>query len=103
MRNNRSYRTGKRESVLRKMAAMRAAKARKRMEGPPPDRGPRKVPADTFLGILQWHAASGDVHRIAVRQGARANQIRVTGCRNDHGFDWLLSGLRRKISIPRHT
>lgn len=78
-----------------------AAKARRRMEGPPPDRGPQKVPAGTLLGVLQWHAACGDVKRITVRQGWRANQIRVDGCRMDHGFDWLLRGLRNKLSIPR--
>ena len=101
MRNSNSYRTGKREAILKKMAAMRAAKDRKRLEGPPPDYGPQKVPAGTLLGVLQWHAASGDVHRIPVRQGARANQIRVPGCRRDHGFDWLLRKFREKLAIPR--
>ncbi len=103
MRSKSSYRTGKREAVLRKMAAMRAAKERKRMEGPPPERGPQKVPAGLLLGVIQWHAASGDVHRITVRQGGRANQIRVRGCQRDHGFDWLLRKLRGKLATPRRV
>jgi hypothetical protein len=101
MSNSLSYRTGKRERMLAKMAAMRAAKERKRMAGPPPEREPAKVPAGAFLGVLQWHAAHGAVHRITVRQGARANQIRVAGCRRDHGFDWLLRKFRAKIATPR--
>ncbi len=71
------------------------------MEGPPPDFGPRKVPAGTFLGVLQWHGVSGEVKRITVRQGARANQIRVAGCRKDHGFDWLLRQLRGRLAVRR--
>ena len=82
-------------------AKAHAAKACKRMAGPPPDCGPQKVPPGTLIGVLQWAAASGDVHRITVRQGARANQIRVAGCKKDHGFDWLLAGLRGKIAGPR--
>ena len=101
MRSKASYQTGKRERMLIKMEAMRAAKARKRLEGEAPEYGPRKLPAGELLGVLQWHAADGCVHRIPVRQGARANQIRIPGCRKDHGFDWLLSGLRRKIAQPR--
>ncbi len=87
--------------MLAKMEAMRAAKERKRLAGPPPDRGPEKVPAGMLLGVLQWHAAAGDVHRITVRQGGRANQIRVAGCRRDHGFDWLTRQLRGKLAVPR--
>lgn len=87
--------------MLEKMAAMRAAKERKRLERPPPERGPQKVPAGTLLGVLQWHAADGSMHRIPVRQGARANQIRVPGCRRDHGFDWLCAQLRKKLAPPR--
>ena len=82
-------------------AKAHAAKARLRMEGARPDCEPQKVPAGTLLGVIQWHAASGDVHRIPVRQGARANQIRVPGCRRDHGFDWLLRKFREKLAIPR--
>jgi len=89
--------------MLAKMAAMRAAKARKRMEGPPPDYGLQKVPAGTLLGVLQWHAAAGEVKRIPVRQGGRANQIRVPGCRKDHGWDWLLRQLRGKLALPRRV
>jgi hypothetical protein len=103
MIKSNSYRTGKREAIAKKMAAMRAAKERKRLEGPPPDFGPQKVPPGTLLGVLQWHAASGDVHRITVLQGARANQIRLAGCKKEHGFDWLLRKLRARISSPRRV
>lgn len=98
MRNSRSYRTEKRAAVLRKMAAMRAAKARKRMEGPAPEYRPHKVPAGSLLGVLQWHDASGSVHRIPVSQGGRVNQIRVPGCRRDHGLDWVCAQLRKKLT-----
>jgi len=84
--------------MLAKMAAMRAAKERKRLEGTPPERGPGRVPAGILLGVLQWQAACGEVKRIVVRQGARANQIRIPGCRRDHGFDWLFRQLRGKLS-----
>jgi len=87
--------------MLAKMAAMRASKERKRLAAPPPEYGPQKVPAGTLLGVLQWHSAHGEVKRITIRQGARANQIRVPGCRKDHGFDWLLRQLRGKISNQR--
>ena len=101
MSNRRSYRTEKRARMLAKMAAMRVAKARKRMASQPPEWVPRKVPAGELLGILQWHSACGDVHRITVRQGARANQIRVPGCRRDHGFDWLFRKFQAKLAGPR--
>jgi hypothetical protein len=82
-------------------AKAHAAKERKRLAGPAPERETQKVPVDTLLGVLQWTASAGDVHRITVRQGARANQIRVKGCKKDHGFDWLLRKLRGKVSGSR--
>lgn len=97
----RMYSRGAREQRKAWSRNAHAAKARKRMEGPPPDWQPRKVPAGELLGVLQWHAACGDVHRITVRQGARANRIRIPGCRKDHGFDWLMRKLREKLAVPR--
>lgn len=106
MRKTKPYRTGKRAAVLDKMAAMRAAKERKRLAGGPREEGPReegprRVPVGELLGVLQWSAACGEVKRIVVRQGERANQIRVAGCRRDHGFDWLMRQLRGKLSVKR--
>lgn len=101
MRKTKPYRTGKRAAVLDKMAAMRAAKERKRLAGGPREEEPRRVPAGELLGVLQWAAACGEVKRIVVRQGERANQIRVAGCRRDHGFDWLMRQLRGKLSVKR--
>lgn len=101
MRKAKYYRTRKRAAVLDKMAAMRAAKERKRLECGPRDDGPRRVPVGELLGVLQWAAACGEVKRMVVRQGARANQIRVEGCRRDHGFDWLLRQVRGKLAVRR--
>lgn len=98
MRKSNAYRTGKCEAVARKMAAMRAAKERKRLAGPAPEYRPRKPAAGTLLGVLEWRSVNGDVHRIPVRQGARRNQIRVPGCRRDHGLDLLCSRLREKLT-----
>jgi hypothetical protein len=83
------------------MAAMRAAKERKRMAGPPPDRGPEKVPAGDFLMSMQIHFAHGEAKKLVIRQGVRANQIRIDGCRRDHGFDWFVRQLRGKLSLSR--
>jgi hypothetical protein len=71
------------------------------MEGPPPDRGPQKVPAGQFLMAMQVHFSHGEAKKLVIRQGSRANQIRIDGCRRDHGFDWLMRQLRSKLSIPR--
>lgn len=101
MRKANSYRTGKRKAVVDKMAAMRAAKERKRLESGRRDDGPRRVPAGEFIGVLQWAAAFGEVKRMVVRQGGRANQIRVDGCRRDHGWDWVLRRVRGKLAVRR--
>lgn len=89
--------------MARRMAAMRAAKERKRLAGPKPEREPQRVPTGMLLGVLQWHAADGGVKRLTVRQGARANQVRISGCRKDHGFDWLFRQLRAKLAAPRRV
>lgn len=81
---------------------MHAAKARKRMEQPPPDE-PRRVPEGEHLGCLTWLDSSGSAHRWNIRQGPRANNIQVAAkgrvivC----GWDKLMSSLRRNLSIPK--
>jgi hypothetical protein len=87
-------------SRLGKLGA--AAKARKRMEGPPPDE-PCRVPAGFFLGVLAWHGCDGELHRWAVRQGPRANNIQVTakGKTTVCGWDHFLRILRKHLSTPK--
>ena len=86
----------------RTSALAHAAKARKRMESPP-DNEPRKLDDGMFLGVLQWQDASGQVRRWTVRQGPRANNIRVTakGKGVVCGWDYLLTSLRKNLSIPK--
>ena len=76
-----------------------AAKARKRMEGPPPDRGPERVLAGELLGTLRWHGADGSVTQCVIRQGKRANAIRIgtTEC----GWDKLFRRMRGKLSTRK--
>lgn len=85
-------------SRLGKLGA--AARARKLMEGPPPEVEPRRVPAGELLGVLAWHGA---VHRWTVRQGPRVNNIEVAakGKRVACGWDHLLRKLRHHLSIPK--
>jgi hypothetical protein len=80
---------------------MRAAKARKRLERPPPERPPQRLPEGEFLGTLQWHDCSGKINRWTVRQGKRVDQIRVAGMREDHGWDFVLAKLRGKLSLKK--
>ena len=85
-----------------KSAKAHAAKARKRMELPPDDE-PRRVPEGQFLGVLQWHAADGTVRRWTIRQGPRANNIKVSakGKVAVCGWDYLLRKLRRGLAVPK--
>jgi hypothetical protein len=87
-----------------KSARAHEAKARKRIENAP-FREPelRPLPAGELLGVLQWHDASGEVKRMTVLQGSRANSIRVRGMKEDHGWDYVLRKLRAKLAIPRRT
>ncbi len=85
-----------------KSAQAHAAKARKRMESPPDDE-PRRVPEGQFLGVLQWHASDGTVRRWTVRQGDRANNIKVhaKGKTIVCGWDFMMRKLRKHLSIPK--
>lgn len=79
-----------------------AARARKRLENPP-DVEPRRVPAGELLGVLQWHAADGQVRRWVIRQGRRMNGIRVCarGRVVECGWDRLFRALRPKLVAPK--
>lgn len=80
------------------------AKARKRMESPP-DNEPRKLDDREFLGILQWQDASGQVRRWTIRQGPRANNIRVIAKGKEIvcGWDRLTAFLRKRLSVPKRN
>ena len=88
----------------RTSALAHAAKARKRMDGPPPD-DLRRVPAGELLGVLQWHAQDGRVRRWTIRQGDRMNGIRVEskGQRIECGWDHLLRSLRKRLAVPKRV
>jgi hypothetical protein len=79
-----------------------AARARKRMENPPCAE-PRRVPAGELLGVLQWHAADGQVRRWTIKQGKRMNGIQVCakGRMLECGWDRLFRSLRSKLSMPK--
>ena len=89
-----------RERALKGVAA-RAAKRMARVADAPAE--PMRIPAGEHLGVLTWHAADGTVRRWVVRQGPRANNIevaamgRVVRC----GWDHLMTGLRKHLSVPR--
>lgn len=79
-----------------------AARAKKRLENPP-NNEPRRVPAGALLGVLQWHAADGQVRRWVIRQGKRVNGIRVCACGKvvECGWDRLFRALRPKLAVPK--
>ena len=83
-------------------ALAHAAKARKRMESPP-DNGLRKLDDGEFLGVIQWQDASGQVRRWTIRQGPRANNIRVTAKGKEVvcGWDYLTASLRKRLAVPK--
>ena len=95
-------RSGKGYWTPRTSALAHAAKARKRMESPP-DYEPRKLDDGEFLGVLQWQAADGSVRRWTIRQGPRANNIRVTtkGKEVVCGWDKLMASLRKRLAVPK--
>lgn len=69
----------------------------------PPDDTPRRVPDGEFLGVLQWHACDGKVRRWTIRQGPRANNVRVIAGGKEIicGWDKLMSSLRKRLSVPK--
>ena len=109
----RGYRKGRftkaNASRLGKLGASVGEKnRRKRIDEGWVDPEPRRVPEGMPLGVLTWHAADGTVKRWVVEQGPRANNIaivaRVAGgdeIRRVMGWDKLLSGLRKRLAIPK--
>jgi hypothetical protein len=74
------------------------------------DEEPQRVPEGKPLGVLTWHATDGTVRRWVIDQGPRANNIgvvaRVAGgddVRRVMGWDKLLSGLRKRLAIPKRV
>lgn len=103
MRNRRKGRAPTRGGWTRESSSLaHAAKARKRMDAPPDDT-PRRLPDKELLGVLQWHASDGKVRRWTIRQGPRANNVRVIagGKAIVCGWDKLMSSLRKRLSIPK--
>lgn len=83
-------------------AKAHAAKALKRMESP---REPKRcrVPDGELLYTLQIQESSGQVRKWIIKQGPRANNIRVTakGRNVVCGWDKLMRSLRRNLSIQK--
>lgn len=95
-------RSGKGYWTKRTSALAHKAKARKRFAT---ERVPvlAKLADQAFLGVLQWHAADGTVRRWTVRQGPRANNLRVAAKGKEvvTGWDHLLACLRKHLAAPR--
>ena len=53
----------------------------------------------TLLGVLRWHGVDGSVTQCVVRQGKRANGIRIkeTEC----GWDTLTRRIRKRLSVKK--
>lgn len=87
-------------SRLGKLGA--ASRAKKRMESDPPCYMDR-VPKDMHLGTLQWHASDGTVRRWTIKQGPRANNIKVQskGKTIVCGWDFMMRKLRKHLSVPK--
>lgn len=79
-----------------------AARAKKRMERPPADE-PERVPAGELLGVMQWHAADGQVRRWVIKQGQRMNgiQVQAQGKTIECGWDHLLRSLRKRLAVAK--
>ena len=109
----RGYRKGRftkaNASRLGKLgAAVRQENRRKRIDEGWVDPEPQRVPEGKPLGVLAWHAIDGTVRRWVIEQGPRANNIavvaRVAGgdeTRRVMGWDRLLAGLRKRLSMPK--
>ena len=89
-------------SRLGKLGA--AAKARKRMESPREDE-PRRVPEGEYLYTIQIQESSGQVRKWIIRQGDRANNIRVIAKGREVvcGWDRLLCSLRHNLSVTKRV
>lgn len=74
------------------------AKARKRLAGGH-DGEPRRLPAGELLGVLRWHGADGSVTQCVVKQGTRANGIRIG--KTECGWDYLVRRIRKKLSTKK--
>ena len=98
MSRKRNFRSWTKETS----ALAHTAKAAKRMAGPVPDDWNR-VPEGQHLGVLQWHAADGEVRRWTIKQGDRANSIIVSakGKTLQCGWAKLFSGLRKKLAVKK--
>ena len=64
-----------------------------------PDAEPARVKAGALLGVLAWHAVGGSVTKCVVRQGNRANGIRIgnTEC----GWDTLMRRVRGSLATRK--
>lgn len=63
------------------------------------DGTPRRVQDGTLLGILRWHGIDGTVTQCVVRQGKRANGIRIG--KTECGWDFLFRRMRGKLSVRK--
>ena len=75
------------------------AKARKRLANN--DTEPRRIPAGTYLGTLRWHSAEGTVTQCVIKQGTRANRIRIG--KTECGWDCLMRRMRGRLSVKKET
>jgi hypothetical protein len=63
------------------------------------DRPPDRVQPGEYLGTLRWLAPDGKVTQCVVRQGERANRIRVG--RTECGWDFLFRRMRGRLSSAK--
>ncbi len=98
-------------SRLGKMgAAVREEKRLRRMAEGWVDDEPQRVPDGQMLGVLTWQAADGTMRRWVITQGPRANNIGVLarlvgadGVRRVMGWDKLMAGLRKRLSVSKRV
>lgn len=69
----------------------------------PRDPEPRRVPEGEYLYTIQLQESSGQVRKWIIRQGPRANNIRVSakGKSVVCGWDKLMRSLRHNLSITK--
>jgi hypothetical protein len=97
----------RRAKAISEAARLRATRGwevrRARMAETPREPELRPVPAGEFILFITVQFAHGEVKRLIVRQGARANQIRVDGMCKDHGWDYITQRLRSRLAVPRRV